>query len=120
MECRRLGASCFENLWKFLKDAVQHGSICPKNTSDLRVFIAREWNIISAQQHLLLCHSMPTRLQAVIEASGGHTHWLSLTCSLSCDKNFMANGPFLAIERLSKLVVVKMISTSIPQNNTCW
>jgi hypothetical protein len=31
-----------ENLWKILKDAVQHGSICPKNTSDLRVVIARE------------------------------------------------------------------------------
>jgi hypothetical protein len=31
-----------ENLWKILKDAVQHGSICLKNTSDLRVVIARE------------------------------------------------------------------------------
>ena len=64
-----------ENLWKILKDAVQHGSICPKNTSDLRVVIAREWKIISSQKLLLLCHSMPTRLQAVIEASGGHTRW---------------------------------------------
>jgi transposase len=64
-----------ENLWKILKDAVQHGSICPKNTSDLRVVIAREWKIISGQKLLLLCHSMPTRLQAVIEASGGHTRW---------------------------------------------
>jgi hypothetical protein len=64
-----------ENLWKILKDTVQHGSICPKNTSDLRVVIARGWKIISGQKLLLLCHSMPTRLQAVIEASGGHTHW---------------------------------------------
>jgi hypothetical protein len=31
-----------ENLWKILKDAVQHGSICPKNTGDLRVVSARE------------------------------------------------------------------------------
>jgi hypothetical protein len=37
------------NLWKILKDAIQHGSMCPKNTSDLRVVIAREWKIISAQ-----------------------------------------------------------------------
>ena len=64
-----------ENLWKILKNAVQHGSICPKNTSDLRGVIAREWKIISGQKLILLCHSMPTRLQAVIEASGGHTRW---------------------------------------------
>jgi hypothetical protein len=64
-----------ENLWKILQDAVQHGSICPKNTSELRVVITREWRIISGQNLLLLCHSMPTRLQAVIEASGEHTGW---------------------------------------------
>ena len=62
-------------IWKILKDAVQHGPICPKSTSDLRVVIAREWKIISGQKLLLLCHSMPTKLQAVIEASGGHTRW---------------------------------------------
>jgi transposase len=32
-----------DNLWKILKYAIQHGSICPKTTSDLRVVIAREW-----------------------------------------------------------------------------
>jgi hypothetical protein len=64
-----------ENLWKILKDAVQHGSICPKNTSDLRVVSAREWKIISGQKLFMLCHSMPIKLQAVIEASGGHTRW---------------------------------------------
>jgi hypothetical protein len=37
-----------------LKDAVQHGSICPKNTGDLRVVSAREWKIISGQKLLLL------------------------------------------------------------------
>ena len=58
-----------------LKDAVQHGSICPKNTSDLRVVIAREWKIINGQKLLLLCRSMPTRLQAMKEASGGQTRW---------------------------------------------
>jgi hypothetical protein len=64
-----------ENLWKILKDVVQHGSICLKNTIDLGVVIAREWKIISGQKLLLPCHSMPTRIQAVIEASGGYTHW---------------------------------------------
>jgi hypothetical protein len=70
--CGKNFTPTIENLWKILKDAVQHGSICPKNTSDLKVVIAREWKIISGQKLLLLCHSMPTRLQAVIEASGGH------------------------------------------------
>jgi hypothetical protein len=46
---------------KILKDAIQHGSICPENTSDLRVVIAREWKIISGQKLLMLCHSMPTK-----------------------------------------------------------
>jgi hypothetical protein len=31
-----------ENLWKILRDAIQHGSICPKNINDLRVVIARK------------------------------------------------------------------------------
>jgi hypothetical protein len=64
-----------DNLWRNLKDAVQHGSICLENTKDLRVVIAREWNIINGQKLLLLCHSMPTRLQAVKETSEGHTRW---------------------------------------------
>jgi hypothetical protein len=64
-----------DNLWRILKDAVQQGSICLENTKDLRVVIAREWNIISGQKLLLLCHSMPTRLQAMKKASGGQTLW---------------------------------------------
>jgi hypothetical protein len=73
--CGKSFTPTIENLWKILKDAVQHGSICSKNTTNLRVVIAREWKIISGQNLLLLCHSMPTRLQAVIEASGKHTRW---------------------------------------------
>lgn len=64
-----------ENLWKILKDAVQHGPICPKNLDDLKVVIEREWRLINGTKLLQLCHSMPSRLQAVIEAKGGHTRW---------------------------------------------
>ena len=64
-----------ENLWKILKDAVQHGPICPKILDDLKVVIEREWRLINGTKLLQLCHSMPSRLQAVIEANGGHTRW---------------------------------------------
>ena len=47
----------------------------PKNTSVLKVFTAKKWKIISGKKLLLLCHSTPTRLQAVIEATRGHTRW---------------------------------------------
>lgn len=64
-----------ENLWKILKDVVQHGPICPKNLDDLKVVIDREWRLINPTKLLQLCHSMPSRLQAMIEANGGHTRW---------------------------------------------
>ena len=64
-----------ENLWRILKDVVQHGPICPKNLDDLKVVIEREWRLINGTKLLQLCHSMPSSLQAVIEANGGHTRW---------------------------------------------
>jgi len=65
-----------ENLWKILKDVVQHGLICPKNLDDLKIFIEREWRLISGTKLLQFYHSMPSRLHAVIEANGGHTRYL--------------------------------------------
>ena len=64
-----------ENISKILKDVVQHGPICPKHLDDLKVVIEREWRLINGTKLLQLCHSMPSRLQAVIEANGGHTRW---------------------------------------------
>jgi hypothetical protein len=62
-----------EVLWKILKDVVQHGPICPKILDDLKVVIKRELRLINSLKLLQLCHSMPFRLQVVIEAKGGHT-----------------------------------------------
>jgi transposase len=62
-----------ENLWKILKDAVQHSPNRPRNLDDMKTIIEREWRLISDTKLLQLCHSMPSRLQAVIKANGGHT-----------------------------------------------
>lgn len=64
-----------ENVWKLLKNAVQHGQSIPKSLDELKATIQREWTLVSSSQLLTLCHSMPARLQSVIEARGGHTHW---------------------------------------------
>ena len=64
-----------ENLWKILKDAVQRNKACPRNIDGLKVVLEREWKSISETKLLQLCHSMPSRLQAVIDANGGHTRW---------------------------------------------
>jgi hypothetical protein len=91
-----------EKLWKTLKDAVQHGSICPKNTSDLRVVIARDWKItrkiISGQKLLLHNEEMAhqtihwTRLAAKHDPS-------TITLLVIPDTNWYQNktphnGPF--------------------------
>jgi transposase len=64
-----------ENLWIILKDAVQHIKACPRNLDGLKVVLEREWKSISETKLLQLCHSMPSWLQAVIDANGGHTRW---------------------------------------------
>ena len=64
-----------ENVWKLLKDVIQHGQICPKNLEELKMTLQREWRSISSVKLCNLCHSMPARSQSVIEAKGGHTRW---------------------------------------------
>jgi hypothetical protein len=61
-----------ENVWKLLKDVVQHGQTCPRNLEELKMTLQREWRSISSIKLRNLCHSMPARLQLVIEAKGGH------------------------------------------------
>jgi hypothetical protein len=55
-----------ENVWKLLKDVVQHGQTCPKNLEELKMTLQREWRLF---------YSMPASLQSVIEAKRGHTRW---------------------------------------------
>ena len=58
-----------------LKDVVQHGKEYPRNLDALKVVLEREWQLVSGTKLLQLCHSMPSRLQVVIDANGGHTRW---------------------------------------------
>jgi hypothetical protein len=58
-----------------LKDVVQHGKQCPRNLDVLKVVLEREWKLVNGTKLLQLCHSMPSRLLAVIDANGGHTRW---------------------------------------------
>jgi hypothetical protein len=64
-----------ENVWKLLKDAIQHGQTCPRNLEELKMPLQREWKSISSVKLRNLCHSLPARSQSVIEAKGGHAHW---------------------------------------------
>jgi hypothetical protein len=57
-----------ENVWKLLKDAVQHGQTCPRNLEELTMTLQREWRSISSVKLCNLCHSMLVRLQSEIEA----------------------------------------------------
>jgi hypothetical protein len=38
-----LDLNSLENVWKFLKDAVQHGQTCPRNLEELTMTLEREW-----------------------------------------------------------------------------
>jgi hypothetical protein len=64
-----------ENLWMILKYAIQRNKACPRNIDGLKVVLERECKSISETKLLQLCHSMPSRLQAVIDTNGGHTRW---------------------------------------------
>ena len=59
-----------ENLWKILKDIVQHSNACPRNIDALKVVLEKEWKSMSDTKLLQLCHSMPS-----IDTNGGHTRW---------------------------------------------
>ena len=64
-----------ENVWKLLKNAIQHGQSSPKSLDELKATIQREWTLVSGSQLLTLHHSMLARLQFVIEARGRHLCW---------------------------------------------
>ena len=64
-----------ENVWRMLKDVVQHSKECPRNLDVLKLVLEREWKLVNGTKLLQLCHSMPSRLQTVIDAKGRHIRW---------------------------------------------
>jgi len=51
-----------ENLYKILKDVVQHCKACPRNLDALKVVLKKEWKSINCTKLVQLCYSMPSRL----------------------------------------------------------
>ena len=39
-----LDLNLLENIWKLLKNAVQHGQTCPRNLEELAMTLQREWS----------------------------------------------------------------------------
>jgi hypothetical protein len=74
-----------ENVWKLLKDAVQHGRTCLRNLEELTMTLEREWRSISSIRLHNLCHYMLGRLQSVVEAKRGHTYWQICNKSILID-----------------------------------
>jgi hypothetical protein len=64
-----------ESVWKLVKNADQHGQTCPRNLEELMMTLERKWRSISSVRLCSLCHSMPARLQSMINAKRGHTYW---------------------------------------------
>jgi hypothetical protein len=64
-----------ENVWKLLKDVVQHGQTCPRNLEELKMTLQREWRSIISIKLCNLYHSMPARLESLIEVKLEHTLW---------------------------------------------
>jgi hypothetical protein len=64
-----------ENVWKLLKNAVQHGQTCPRNLEELTMILEKEWRSNSSVRLRNLCHFMLARLQLVFEAKRGYTCW---------------------------------------------
>jgi hypothetical protein len=46
------------NVWKLLKDAIQHGQTCPRNLDELIMALEKDWRSISSVWLCNLCHSM--------------------------------------------------------------
>jgi hypothetical protein len=60
-----------ENVWKLLKDAVQHGQICPRNLEELMKGSEDQLVVLGFVIYVILCL---LRLQSMIEAKRGHTY----------------------------------------------
>jgi predicted transcriptional regulator len=64
-----------EELWSFVESGLRKRNPQPSNIHELETMIAEEWNAVSQKLYRKLIKSMPRRIEAVINANGGHiTH----------------------------------------------
>ena len=64
-----------EHLWVHVKRQMNTYETPPKGVFELWDRLAKEWNKIPPETCQNLIESMPRRLEAVIEAKGGHTKY---------------------------------------------
>jgi DDE superfamily endonuclease len=64
-----------EHLWTHLKKQMNKYPTPPKGVFDLWDRVAKEWNEIPPETCQKLIESMPRRIEAVLEAKGGHTKY---------------------------------------------
>ncbi|RPB11987.1 hypothetical protein P167DRAFT_488465 [Morchella conica CCBAS932] len=64
-----------ENIWSLLKDRLNTRRPRPRRREEIRTAILEEWDLITSEEITKYVDNMPERIQAVIDANGGHTHW---------------------------------------------
>lgn len=64
-----------EHLWDNLGRKVKNHVPAPQSLQELRRVINNEWNAITQDEIERLIRSMPDRMNEVIRAQGGHTHY---------------------------------------------
>ena len=64
-----------EHLWQHLKAKLQQYDTPPKGVHELWERVAKEWTEIPPETFQNLIESMPRRIQAVLQAKGGHTKY---------------------------------------------
>jgi transposase len=62
-----------ENVWRLLK--VRIGRRFPLNNAEVRQFLEEEWAKLTLDDFVHYIQEMPKRVQAVIDAQGGHSKW---------------------------------------------
>lgn len=62
-----------ENFWAFMKDKVS--KVAPATKDELVGILKAEWDKISQAEIDNFVNSMPNRIQACLEAKGGHTRY---------------------------------------------
>lgn len=64
-----------ENVWYSIKTRLKKRQDRPTTAPSVRQAVQEEWDAVTAYQLLNLEDSIPVRVEAVIQAEGGHTRW---------------------------------------------
>jgi transposase/predicted transcriptional regulator len=64
-----------EELWSIVESGLRKRKPGPSNIQELEKMIIEEWKSIPKETYRSLISSMPSRIQAVISAKGGHTKY---------------------------------------------